>query len=312
MKMFYVNKELQNLLANAGIKSSIVSIQHLPEVQSDLENLLGQGILGSDFYNKIVSRYDDLQYNLEPPVNFPGAKSIIITATTQPKIRVNFGLAGKIYPIIIPPTYTHDSDEKAFNIISLYLCNKGYKISKAVLPEKSLAVHCGLAAYGKNNIAYTDGWGSFFRLKAFYSDIPCNSDNWQEFKMMERCNKCTACFKSCPTKAITNDRFLIDATRCLTYLNEGPDEFPGWIDPAWHNCLMGCMICQDVCPANKELTNRIVEAEDFSESETLMILDGIPKNKLPDETTEKLKRLYMLDDYALLGRNLSVLINNCV
>jgi epoxyqueuosine reductase len=311
MKMNNVNKELQALLANAGKKSSIVSIQHLPDLQSDLETLLQQGILCRDFYDEIVSRYNDLQYNIEPPANFPEAKSIIITATPQPKIRVNFELAAKIYPIMIPPTYIHDSDEKVFNIISLYLSNKGYKISKAVLPEKSLAVHCGLAAYGKNNIAYMDGWGSFFRLKAFYSDIPCNSDNWQEFRLMERCNKCTACFKSCPTKAITNDRFLIDATRCITYLNEGPEEFPQWIDPAWHNCLMGCMICQDVCPANKELTNWIVETEDFSENETLMILNGTPQEDLPDEMNEKLKRLYMLDDYALLQRNLGVLINNC-
>jgi epoxyqueuosine reductase len=304
-----INKELQDLLANAGIKSSIVSIQHLPDLQSDLETLLQQGILCRDFYHEIVSRYDDLQYNFEPPENFPEAKSIIITATPQPKILVNFELAGKIYPIIIPPNYIHDSDEKAFNIISLYLCNKGYKISKVVLPEKSLAVHCGLSAYGKNNIAYMDGWGSFFRLKTFYSDILCNSDNWQEFKMMERCNKCTACFKSCPTKAITDERFLIDATRCITYLNEGPDEFPGWIDPAWHNCLIGCMICQDVCPANQELTTWIVEGEEFSESETLMILNGVPKEELPNEMNEKLKRLFMLDDYALLRRNLGVLIN---
>ncbi len=304
-----VIKELHNKLANAGFKSSIVSIQQLSDLRSDLENLFEQGILAKDFYNEIVSRYDDLQYNIELPESFPKAESIIITAIQQPKVSVRFKLSGKIYSVLMPPIYIHDTDEKALNIISKYLHNKGYKIEKAILPEKSLAVHCGLATYGKNNIAYIDGWGSFFRLKAFYSDIPCNSDNWQEFKMMDRCNKCTNCYRSCPTKAIKNDRFLIDASRCITYLNEGPDEFPDWIDPAWHNCIIGCMICQDVCPINKDFKYWITPGEEFSEEETQMILNGFPQKELPNEMIEKLKRLYMLDDYALLQRNLGVLIN---
>ena len=69
------------------------------------------------------------------------------------------------------------------------------------------------------------------------------------------------------------------------------------------------MICQDVCPANRELASWIEEGEEFSESETLMILNGIPKNELPDEMIDKLKRLYMLDYYVLLERNLAVLMN---
>ncbi len=40
----------------------------------------------------------------------------------------------------------------------------------------------------------------------------------------------------------------------------------------------------------------------------MMILKGVSKNKLPLETTEKLKKLYMVGVYDLLQRNLEVLI----
>ena len=303
-----VIKELHQHLANAGFKSSVVSAQRLPDLQRDLENLLEQGILCRDFYDEIISRYD-LHFDFEPPTDFPMAKSIIITAALQPKVSIKFQLSGKTYCVIIPPTYLHGTDKESSNIISLHLGNCGYKVRDAILPEKLLAVHSGLATYGRNNLAYIDGWGSYFRLEAFFSDIPCVADNWREIKLMESCNKCTACMNKCPTGAIREDRFLISAEKCLTFFNEKNDDFPEWIDPAWHNSLIGCMRCQDVCPANKDYTNRIVPEGEFSEEETLMILKGISKDKLPLETIEKLKKLYMLDDYNLLQRNLGVLIS---
>jgi epoxyqueuosine reductase len=303
-----VIKELDQHLANADFKSSIVSIQHLPDLRCDLENILEQGILGRDFYDEIISRYD-LLFNFEPPTDFTMAKSIIITAALQPKVSVKFKLSSKTHCVIIPPTYLHDTDKEASNIISLHLGNYGYKICAAILPVKLLAVHGGLASYGRNNLAYIDGWGSFFRLKAFFSDIPCIEDNWQEVRMMECCNKCAACMNKCPTSAIRQDRFLISAEKCLTFFNEKSDNFPEWVNPAWHNCLIGCMRCQDVCPVNKDYTNYIAPGREFSEEETLMILKkGVSKDKLPLETIEKLKKLYLLDEYNILQRNLEVLI----
>ena len=303
-----VIKELYQHLSKAGFKSSIVSIQHLPDLQRGLEDLLEQGILRRDFYDEIMTRYD-LHWDFEPSAELPTAKSIIITAVQQPKVNVKFKLSGKTYCAVIPPTYLHNTDKVVLNIISLHLGNYGYKVCDALLPTKLLAVHSGLATYGRNNITYIDGWGSYFRLRAFFSDIPCTTNNWKELKMMDLCKKCNACIKRCPTNAITKDRFLIDATRCITYLNEGEDEFPKWIDPSWHNCLIGCMICQDICPANKDYTNWIVPGGEFSEEETLMTLEGVSKDELPFETTEKFKKLYMDGWYNLLQRNLDVLIS---
>ncbi len=300
-------KELHQHLADAGFKSSIVSIRHLPDLKSDLENLLVQGMLNREFYNEIVSRYD-LKWQFEAPTDTTEAKSVIITAIRHPKVSVQFKSSGSACNTIIPPTYLHDTDEKALNCISSHLGNHGYRVCDALLPTKLLAVHSGLARYGKNNIAYIDGWGSFFRLRAYFSDLPCADDNWQDVQMMELCEKCVACVKNCPAGAISKNRFLIHGEKCITYFNEGPDEFPEWIDPAWHNCLIGCMICQDVCPANKGHTSWTVPGGEFSEEETRLIMKGVLKDRLPSETVSKLERLCMWDWYNLLKRNLGVLI----
>lgn len=299
------HKEIQQHLAQAGYKSAWASIRHLADLHADLEHALDARNTG---YAEIVARYA-LKHDFEPPADFPTAQSIIVTAAPQPKVCVTFEAAGSRYPVIIPPTYRHDTDSAIFTILSQHAVQHGYRVRDALLPTKPLAVHSGLAAYGKNNIAYIDGLGSFFRLRAFFSDIPCPAETWHALTMMEQCKTCAVCRKKCPTQAIPNERFLLDVTRCITYRNEGEEEFPEWIDPSWHNCLIGCMICQDNCPANRAQKDWVAPGETFSEEETLMILEGRAPQLLPEHTREKLKKLYMLDDAGLLQRNLSVLIS---
>ena len=120
-------------------------------------------------------------------------------------------------------------------ILAEVLESGGYRAAKAVLPKKLLAVRSGLAAYGKNNITYVPGMGSFHGLVAVFSDLPAPEGTWRDAEMMEACHKCAACRRHCPTGAIDADRFLLRAERCLTFHNEKPVDvpFPGWIDAAW-------------------------------------------------------------------------------
>ena len=302
-------KALQQQLTNGGFKSAVVSVRHLPELRDDLEQLLESGLLNRDFYDEIVSRLD-LSWDFEPPADLPGIQSIILVAAHVLKVRVPVTVSGKTSFVIIPPNYLNNSDEAIKSILSSYSQKFGFRFVEAILPEKLLAVRSGLARYGRNNIAYIDGWGSYFRLRGFFSDVPCHRDTWQGVKMMELCDSCSACRSMCPTGAICEERFLIRCERCLTFYNEGPEDFPEWIDSAWHNCLIGCMMCQDVCPENKEFTGWIDEGEAFTEEETKMIWDGIPLDTLPRVMVEKLRSLNMIDDYDLLRRNLRVLIKD--
>ena len=297
-------KKLKQGLTKYNIQCSIIPVQYLSDLKLELDLQFASGSLDSVFYHE---RLTSFSYDI--PAEFPDAKSIIITAAPQPKIKVEFCLDGNNFFAFIPPTYSYETDAVAHQVLSRLLANDGYRVQKAVVPEKMLAVKSGLAGYGRNNVTYVEPFGSFVRLKSFWTDLPADFSYWQEFRVMERCHNCSACIKKCPTQAICPDRFIIRAERCLTFLNEKSDAFPEWVQPEWHNCLIGCMICQDICPMNKAVKDQVVDGENFSEQETLMILKGERKDKLALATQDKLKRLYLWEEYVLLQRNLNCLID---
>jgi epoxyqueuosine reductase len=150
--------------------------------------------------------------------------------------------------------------------------------------------------------------GSFFQPTAFYSDLPCQEDSWREPRMMDRCQVCQACLIKCPTGAITSERFLLRAERCIVFHNErSPDHpFPSWIDPASHNCLIGCMLCQQFCPEDKMFLEWVEGNEEFSHEETSLLLRGVSPDQLPATTKAKLEQLELLDSLEILPRNLGV------
>jgi epoxyqueuosine reductase len=296
---------LQKSLRDEGYKSSFVSTKHLQSVSSEMDRLKSQGFHAGLVHGRRLSQFD-----FRPPRSIPNASSLIVTAARQPKYEARFHLGGKTYPAIIPPTYYVDEEDRAPAIIANVLGGHGFKMATASVPVEALAVHSGLVSYGRNNVAYIDGWGSYFRLRAFYSDLPCLDDEWHEPELFDACDGCDACVRGCPTKAIAEDRFSFNVDRCVSYLNEGKAPFPGWVEPSWHNCLIGCMRCQDACPANKNQVNWVIPGAEFHEDETTMIVMGVPVGNLPRDTVKKLKEIHMLDDYSVLGRNLRALMGN--
>jgi epoxyqueuosine reductase len=299
-----MQKKLSSELEKHGVKGQIVSTHHLVHLEDEIEEKHRQGFFHTELYKEYL-----LEFKFKSPERMPDAQSLIVVAYPQPQIRIILNWKGKSYPVIIPPTYLYTPDRQVEKILSRLLSPQGYYVAKATLPLKLLAVKSGLGSYGKNNICYVPGMGSFHRLMAFYSDFPCSEDNWVEERVMESCKKCIACQRSCPTGAITSERFLLRAERCLTFLNEGPRDFPSWVDPAWHHCLVGCLYCQKVCIRNNGLFGWIEEKAKFSEQETKFILENRPFELLPSKTQKKLSRLDLVEYYKILPRNLRVLFD---
>ena len=287
-----------------GFAARFVSLEHVRELKDTIEKAHSEQLFDEGFY-----RYLRPWFDFTIPTELPEVRSIIVAASTHPALKVTFMLQGQPHETIIPPTYTYGTDQEACDCLTEVLEPRGYRVIKARVPEKLLAVRSGLARYGKNNITYVEGMGSFHRLTTFYTDAPLFEQSWQEPQMLEQCQNCTACLKKCPSGAIPSDRFLLRAEKCLTFHNESEAPFPEWIDPSWHNCLIGCMICQNVCPADQPFLGRIVDEATFSGEETELILRNAPKDELPPETQEKLERINMLEDFKLLSRNLKALLN---
>ena len=292
-------------LGQMGYLARIVPVRHLADLEQAVGELRRQRLLSDIIYREYRTYFQPVV-----PQSLPDAASIVVVAVPQPRLRMTFQHGGRPYDVVVPPMYDASVDGVVRDAINRVIEPLGFRLQQAVLPVKRLAVCSGLAEYGRNNITYAYGLGSFYRLAAFFTDAPLEYTGWREPAMLEQCRTCFACVAACPTGAITKDRFLIRAEVCLTYHNERAEPLPEWIDPSWHNSLIGCMRCQDVCPVDIPLRDRVEEAVAFTETETAMLLEGVVANDLPEVTRDKLAGLELLEDGVLVGRNLRLLLTS--
>jgi epoxyqueuosine reductase len=283
----------------------MVSVAHLDELKEDIERLHRDGLFDQAFYQENLANF---RYELPPEL--PDARSIIVVAKPQPALTTLFRWRGRAIPLTVPPSYADASqvDAQILATMNKFLLPESYRFVKARLPLKSLAAHSGLVSYGRNNITYLPKFGSYHRLTAFFTDLQCNDDQWLERKMAAGCDNCRACLQACPTGAISEDRVLLNAQRCLTYLNEKDARvpFPSWVDPGAHNAVVGCLRCQRVCPYDRGVQGWAELRGDFSEEETAYLLEGRFEGERAAALEEKLKAIGL--DLTVFPRNLEVLL----
>lgn len=288
----------------------VVPIKHITGIGDELKKLDGRKLIDADILNILknffICDYSDAAFDV---------KSVIVVASPCKIVKVFFNYRGKKHPLTIPPTYLEHKNEpgKIESCLQQILAAENYHAQVTYnLPGKIIAAKCGLCSYGKNNICYISGMGSFALLSTFYSDLPCENDTWNDVRLMESCRTCSACVNSCPTGAISPQSYLIKAERCITYHNEctNTPDFPQWINSSAHNSIVGCMHCQSRCPVNKSYLNRISELEEFSENETEQIIQGVHRSRLSGKTIEKLEKLNLMGYYDKLARNIKVLLKD--
>lgn len=294
-------------LAAHGVRACIVSIGRLEDLRQAIEGQHRQGFLDEGFYQARLARY-----TYSPPADMPEARSLLVVGYPDPPVRFVFHWRGQAVETDVPPTYLHweEKDRRAGELLAAALAPRGVRLTSILVPKKLLAACSGLARYGRNNITYVEGMGSYHRLAAFCSDLPCEGDDWQGPRMLDQCERCSACRRACPTGAIARDRFLLHAERCLTYLNEMPGSvpFPDWLEPSTHNCLVGCMRCQVACPENRAVVDWYEPGAEFTEEETALLLEGLALGELPASLRAKVERWDPEEWYDGLPRNLRAVL----
>jgi epoxyqueuosine reductase len=176
---------------------------------------------------------------------------------------------------------------------------------------EDLAAALGLVEYGRNNLAYTEEFGSYLQLYGYLTDAALKEGPRAVGpRRMPLCESCGACLAACPTGAIGGDRLLLRAERCLPYANENPGPWPHWVPRSAHNALLGCLACQRVCPANPELPVDEVGMR-FTREETAALL---AEGSLGEKRSEagfrtKLAWLGRPDAEEILARNLRALLD---
>ena len=248
-------------------------------------------------------------FDFSPPPDFP-ARSVITVAAAVTPVKLGFTYKGRRHSFEAPPLsgdYENDIERIIAAILSV-ISPHGYRLADANIPTKVLASHAGLLVNGINNMGYIPGMGSFFRLAAFYSDAPPNESVWwDKHRVSDLCRDCGLCLDACPTNCISHE--VYDVGRCLSLLSKEPSDFPDWVNWRWHNSLIGCRVCQQVCPMNRIIFDDVSTGAEFSEIETEALLSGVPFDALDPATKQKLRYFHLAPFYSILPRNLSLLLN---
>jgi epoxyqueuosine reductase len=237
-------------------------------------------------------------------------QSIILIATPDYSVRMQFTLDDVAFPVMTAPGYLCEPPLKPLDVARDVLAPLGFSAERVSVPQKTLATISGFARYGRNNISYVDGLGSFHALVTLVSDLPCGDAPPHEQETLAQCASCGACASVCPTGAISDDRFLLHAERCLTFWNEQDADvsFPDWIERDGHNALFGCLYCQQVCPENRPYRDRVHEGPTFDAATTQLLLSGAKKEDLPEAIVPVLAEWRLDEMLEYLPRNLGVLV----
>ena len=163
------------------------------------------------------------------------------------------------------------------------------------LNERLLALLCGIAFIGKNHMAISPKFGSYFFLGYVLTDCEIKADK----KTEKKCLNCGECEKACPLGAL-EDGFCEE--KCLSYITQKKgelkdDEKRAMIEA---NTVWGCDICQEVCPHNINIPK--TEIEEFKENRIINL-------EINEEISNRdFKRMYKNRAFSWRGK--SVILRN--
>ncbi len=129
-------------------------------------------------------------------------------------------------------------------------------VDSAPVLDRAWARKAGLGWIGKHSNLINRDLGSF----VFIGEIVCDLElEYNTVPEGDFCGACSICVDACPTDAILDNR-TIDSNRCISYLTiENRDEIPELFRGQLENRVVGCDICQDVCPWNRKAIHHNVQ-----------------------------------------------------
>ena len=306
-------QDILDLINSHGNRGAIVPFSRINDLKNDMLKLKN-GNFHTKSLDHMVNHFmgNDEKY-IPNDIEFKPL-SLISIIMPSPKVILQFNYRGRLIHCIVPPHYTNWNlkNELTLQYLKNYLTPYGLSVSIIrTIPQKLLAVHCGLALYGRNNICYNCEFGSYIQIMTYISDLPCNVSMWFPLKQMETCKKCHSCVSSCPTGAITLSCALINSDKCITLVNESPEDFPDWIDKDMHNSIIGCIKCQDCCPGNAKNIDNVKTGIAFTEEETTELLNHMSGEPYIGSLAAKIETIGVYQKYInidVLPRNLAVLL----
>ncbi len=158
-------------------------------------------------------------------------------------------------------------------------------VDSAPVLERDWARRSGVGWVGKHTLLIDPKMGSFFFLAELIIDLPLQPDT----PIKDHCGTCTRCIDACPTDAISENGYVMDGSKCISYLTiELKESIPESFHGKMEEYMYGCDICQAVCPWNR-FSKRHTEPE-FEPSSELLEKDRKEWEEITEEVFENLFR----------------------
>lgn len=228
----------------------IAKAEQMDEEARRLEAWLNQGAHGKMSY--MANHFDK---RIDPRKLVEGAKSVIsLTYNYYTPDKQEDGNAPKISQYAYGKDYHFVVKDKLKELIQFIQdeigdVNGRAFVDSAPVLERDWAKRSGTGWIGKNTMLINPKAGSYFFLSELIIDLELVYDN----PLKDYCGRCTRCIDACPTEAISPNGYIMDGSKCISYLTIElkDDVLPPQYKDKMENWMFGCDICQDVCPWNR-------------------------------------------------------------
>jgi epoxyqueuosine reductase len=171
--------------------------------------------------------------------------------------------------------------------------------------DREGAARAGVGFYGKNTLLITRTHGSWVVLGTLVTEAEVEASRPLELD----CGSCRLCIDACPTGAL-DEPGTLDSTKCLSYWTQAPGAIPEEYRAELGAQVYGCDVCQDVCPWNRGVEKRRVDARPLAGAEpTVDLVEWLEADAV--ELVRRYDRLYVpRNDPRYLRRNALVALGN--
>ncbi len=303
-----VTEAVRRWAARRGYRTACADISLLDKARSEIRASFEAGAIDADLYHTQLAPLCS-----GATEEMPDPRRILIVAVPRPAHTVRFAMPSGCIDAVLPPTYVRYSalPEAVREDLQGDVLDGQFRLGILKAPLKALASRVGLVRYGRSNVTYVEGLGSYFQLAAYITGTLLKPDPEQTPRALPACEDCGACVACCPSGAIRENRFLLDAGRCLTLFSENEGDWPDFFRAWMAECLVGCLACQEVCPENAGRLRLEPAGVSFPAEETAAILAGGQRQgAVWDRIREKLASLRLLHYEPVITRNLRALVES--
>ena len=266
--------------------------------------------LNQNYHGKMAYLANHFEKRIDPTKLVPGAKSVVSLMynyhTDQKQADAN---APKISTYAYGKDYHFVVKDKLRQLLQFLQTEIGAVegrcfVDSAPVLERDWAKRSGLGWIGKNTMLIHPKAGSYFFLAELIIDLDLVADE----PIKDFCGTCRKCIEACPTEAISSDGYVMDGSKCISYLTiELKENIPAEFEGKMDNWMFGCDVCQEVCPWNRFSTKHQEPA--FEPHPDLLDLS---KNDWEEITEDVFRQLFQKSavkrtKYSGLKRNINFL-----